>query len=48
MEACAAEIMMARYAYAFSFQLDTFPHLQFVLGNMKYTFDQNSEYKETH
>ncbi|EAS05432.2 hypothetical protein TTHERM_01079090 (macronuclear) [Tetrahymena thermophila SB210] len=45
-EACAAEIMMARYSYAFSFQLDAFPHLNYVLQNIHNTFNLTQEYKE--
>lgn len=46
MEACAAEIMMARYSYAFSFMLDALPHLTFFYHNIAYTFNPAGKYAE--
>ena len=46
MEACAAEIMMARYSYAFSFMLDALPHLTFFYHNIGNTFNPGVKYSE--
>ncbi|EGR29776.1 hypothetical protein IMG5_148570 [Ichthyophthirius multifiliis] len=45
-EACAAEIMITRYSYAFSFQLDAFHHIQFVLKYINQTFNEEKPFKE--